>query len=80
MKNLYVGLTFLLLSSIIYGSTLISASVYSLLLASVNGQGWDTRYGIFGTALREVGTLPIVLSILFGLIGLVIVVLSIRKT
>ncbi|WP_245308194.1 phosphatase [Halalkalibacter urbisdiaboli] len=79
INNLNVGLTFLLLSSIIYGSTLISASVYSQVLAGPDGQGWDTRYGVYGTALREVGTLPIILSILLGIIGLLIVVVSIRK-
>ncbi|MDR7002173.1 phosphatase [Neobacillus niacini] len=67
------------MSSIIYGSALISASVYSQGLAGNDGRGWDRRYGIFGTALREVGTLPIILSILLGLIGLSIVVTSIRK-
>lgn len=68
-----------MLSSIIYGSALISASVYSQVLAGNDGQGWDRRYGIFVTALKEVGTLPIILSILLGLIGLFIVVLSIKK-
>lgn len=79
IRNANVGLTFLLLSSIIYGSALISASVYSQVLIGTDGQGWDGRYGVFGTALREVGTLPITLSIIFGLVGVFFVVLSIRE-
>ncbi|WP_233275819.1 phosphatase [Salibacterium aidingense] len=79
MKKLAVGLSFLFLSTIIYGFTLISASVYSHTLAGVDGQGWDTNYGVFGTALREIGGAPVTLSILSGIIGLVFVVLSLKK-
>ncbi|MCA1065742.1 phosphatase [Rossellomorea sp. AcN35-11] len=79
MKNPIVGLLFLLVSSIIYGSALISASVYSRVLASDGGPGWDTRYGIFGTALVEVGTVPIILAISFGIIGVTIIVLSVKE-
>lgn len=76
MKNTNIGLTLLLLSVIIYGSTLISASVYSQVLAD---RGWDNRYGIFGTALREVGTLPLTIAILLGIIGIVLIVISLKK-
>ncbi|WP_121612600.1 phosphatase [Mesobacillus foraminis] len=79
MKILTIGLTFLLSSSIIYGSTLISASVYSQVLTGTDGLGWDNRYGVYGTALREIGTFPVILSILLGLIGVMLVVKSIRK-
>ncbi|MBT2757527.1 phosphatase [Mesobacillus foraminis] len=79
MKILTIGLTFLLSSSIIYGSTLISASVYSQVLAGTDGLGWDNRYGVYGTAFREIGTFPVILSILLGLIGVMLVVKSIRK-
>lgn len=79
IKNVNVGLTLLLLSSIIYGSALISASVYSQVLVVVDGLGWNTRYGVYGTALREVGTLPIALSIILGIVGVFFVVISIRK-
>lgn len=80
IKNINLGLTLLVVSSIIFGSAWISASVYSRGLTGDDGLGWDRRYGIFGTALREVGTIPISLSILIGLVGLYIVVKSVRTT
>lgn len=67
------------MSSIIYSSALISAAVYSQVLVGAGGPGWDSRYGIFGTAIKKVGTIPIILSILLGAIGLFIVVLSIKE-
>jgi len=76
MKNIYVGLTLLLVSAIIYGSTLISASIYSKALADTS---WDGRYGIFGTALREVGIIPLTIAILFGIIGVILIINSLRK-
>lgn len=66
----------LLVSAIIYGSTLISASVYSQVLAE---RGWDSRNGIFGTAIREVGTVSLTISILLGIVGVTLLVISIRK-
>lgn len=78
MKNTNVGLTILLMSAIIYGSALISASVYSQVLV-MEGIGWDTRYGIFGTALKQVGIIPIMISILLGIVGVYFTVVSIRK-
>jgi len=72
-----VGLIFLLSSAIIYGSALISASVYSQVLIV---DGWDSRYGIFGTALREVGILPITIAILLGIVGMSLIVKSVRSS
>ena len=74
-----ISLTLLLLSSIIFGSTLISASVYSLVLSGDGGQGWSGRYGVYGTALIEVGTIPIILSILLGVAGVFFLVMSTRN-
>ncbi|WP_113930676.1 phosphatase [Bacillus sp. P14.5] len=70
IKNLQIGLILIISSAITYGGALIAASVYSLVLAGDGGQGWDGRYGIFGTALKEAGTLPVTISILSFLIGL----------
>ena len=64
------------MSSIIFGCTLISASVYSQVLTEDGGPGWDSRYGIYGTALMEVGTLPIILSILLGMAGVYFLFIS----
>ncbi|GAA0430534.1 hypothetical protein GCM10008983_03680 [Lentibacillus halophilus] len=78
MKKTNIGLILLLSSAIIYGSTLISASVYSKVL--LNGSvGWDSRYGIFGTAIREVGSLSLIISVLLGIAGIVLIVMSLRN-
>lgn len=79
IKNINIGLTLLLSSAIIYGSSLVSASIYSLVLSSESGEGWDTRYGIFGTALRQVGTLPVMLAVLLAIAGIVLIVIHNRK-
>ncbi|WP_051302458.1 hypothetical protein [Salibacterium aidingense] len=79
MKNTIIGLFLLFLSAILYSSTLIAASVYSQTLAGNDGQGWNTNHGVFGTAIREIGGVPITLSILSGLIGLTFFVLSFEK-
>lgn len=78
MKNSAIGLTLLVVSAIIYGSSLITASIYSEVLAREGG-GWDSRYGIFGTALREVGTVPLTIAILLGILGGFLIVKSFRK-
>ncbi|RIW31871.1 phosphatase [Bacillus salacetis] len=80
MKHITIGLVLLLSSAIMYSAALIAASVYSLVLTRDGGEGWSTEYGVYGTALREIGTLPIALAILFGLIGAGIVIDSVRKT
>lgn len=79
MKRLWIGLTCLMVSAILYGSTLIAAAVYSGLLMGDGGLGWDFRYGVFGTALIEVGTLPLVLAVIAGGTGIVLILLEFRK-
>lgn len=79
IKNINIGLTLLLSSAIIYGSSLVSASIYSLVLSSEGGEGWDSRYGIFGTALIQVGTLPVMLAVLLAIAGIVLIVIHNRK-
>ncbi|TFB22925.1 phosphatase [Filobacillus milosensis] len=78
MKFTIIGTTLLLMSAIVYGSTLIAASYYSQVLGS-SGQGWDSRYGIFGTAIREVGTFPITTSFLLLIGGVFILILTTSK-
>ncbi|WP_421381899.1 phosphatase [Bacillus salacetis] len=79
IKNIIIGVTLLLTSAVLYGAALISASVYSLVLTRDGGEGWDRRYGVFGTALIEVGTLPLSLAVLAGVIGLTVIYTSFRK-
>ncbi|MEW5570453.1 phosphatase [Rossellomorea marisflavi] len=69
MKKLATGLVLILSSAILYGSTLITAAVYSTVI-SQEGFGWDQRYGVFGTAFRKVGIVPFVLSILLAVVGI----------
>lgn len=64
------------MSAIIYAATLISASVYSQVVIGVS-EGWSSRVGIFGTALRQVGTIPIIIAILLGIVGVILIVKSI---
>jgi len=78
MKHPIIGLTLLIASAIIYGASLIAASIYSQVLAQVVGE-WDSRYGLFGTALREVGSVPLTIAILLGLLGGFLIVKSFRK-
>lgn len=72
MRKNNIGLIFVLSSAIIYGATLISASIYSQVLVR-EGQGWDARYGVFGTAIKEVGIIPIIIAILLGVVGLIFI-------
>lgn len=73
MKNTNIGLVLLLSSAIIFGSALISVSIYSLTLGGVDGQGWNSNYGVFGTALLKVGTLPLLVTVLLVIAGVVLI-------
>lgn len=79
IKHVNIGLTLLIVSAILYGSTLISASVYSQVLNSPGGGGWDSRYGVFKTALLQVGTLPLIIATLVAVVGMIFIVQSVRK-
>ncbi|WP_217225119.1 phosphatase [Desertibacillus haloalkaliphilus] len=76
MKNIHIGISLFFVSAILYGATLISASIYAQALAETS---WDGRYGIFGTAIREVGTLPLLIATLLVIIGVYFVVQSLRQ-
>jgi hypothetical protein len=79
MKQLLIGLTCLLVSAILYGSTLIAAAIYSRLLSEPDGLGWSSQYGIFGTAMRDVGIVPLVLAALVGVTGIVLIAMDLRN-
>lgn len=74
MKNLSIGIAFLLVGAIIYGSTLISASIYIQMYN--DSIGLDLYYGVFKSSLRTVGTYPAILS---GLIGIIFLIISMKK-
>jgi len=67
VKYTNIGIVFLLVGAIIYGSTLIAASLYIQ-----EGIGTDFYYGVFKSSLRTVGTYPAILSVLVGMIFLII--------
>jgi hypothetical protein len=69
MKKLATGLVLILSSAILYGLTLITAAIYSTVL-SKEGFGWDSCYGLFGTAFRKVGIVPLILSIILAVLGI----------
>lgn len=68
MNNLDYGLKFLLISSVIFGSTMISASIYTHIYFN-DGVPWNTEYGRFGSALLDIGIFPLVISSIFAIIG-----------
>ncbi|UPM52679.1 phosphatase [Gottfriedia acidiceleris] len=70
MKNLIVGGIGVLTSMLLFGVTLISASIYSLYLSQPAGDGWDSNLGVFGTALINIGTIPLILSLVFFIVGI----------
>ncbi|WP_088006945.1 phosphatase [Indiicoccus explosivorum] len=76
MKKAVTGLLLLLTGAVVYGSSLVAAAVYSEVIMNTS---WDTRYGIFGTALREVGTLPLSLAALVSAAGLFFIVQALRE-
>ncbi|MBE9914759.1 phosphatase [Paenibacillus donghaensis] len=78
MKKFYVGLTLLLFSAIIYSSSLISAAIYSQVLVQ-EGVGWNSDYGIFKTALMEIGSVPITIAIFSGILGIVLIIRSLKR-
>ncbi|KOP66278.1 phosphatase [Bacillus sp. FJAT-18019] len=78
MKKFYVGLTLLLFSAIIYSSSLISAAIYSQVLVQ-EGVGWNSEYGIFKTALMEIGFIPITIAIFSGILGIVLIIRSLKR-
>ncbi|MDX8344598.1 phosphatase [Rossellomorea sp. YZS02] len=78
MKPLWIGLTCILISSILYGSTLIAAAIYSQVLGGTDGLGWSSEYGIFGTAMRDIGTVPLLLAVIVGVTGTMLIVMDLR--
>ena len=68
MKKTILGSTIILAGIILYGLTNIAASIYGSFL-----DGWYKDYGRFGTAMIEIGVVPIIISIICVIIGLVFI-------
>jgi len=78
MKNVVIGGIGVLSSIILFGMTLISASIYSLYLSAEGGEGWNSNLGVFGTALYNIGFIPLMLCVIFFFIGIYYLNKSIR--
>jgi hypothetical protein len=78
MKKLIVGAVGVLSSVILFGLTRVSAAVYALYLTQP-GAGWNTNLGPFGTALRSIGTFPIIISVLLFLVGIYFIVMGFKE-
>lgn len=74
MKKIVIGITGIISAIILFGMTMISASIFSTII-----DGWDRRYGRFGTALLEVGTFPIVVSLIFFVIGAIFIINGVKE-
>lgn len=80
MKKLLVGFVGIVSSVILFGLTVVSASIYSLYLTSSGGAGgWNTNLGPFGTALQEIGLVPLVICALLFLVGVYYIVVGLKE-
>ena len=80
MKKVLAGAVGIVSSVVLLGLTLVSASIYSLYLTNPgSASGWDKNLGPFGTALRQIGTLPLVLCALLFLGGVYYVIVGIKQ-
>ncbi|KZE69063.1 hypothetical protein AWM68_02010 [Fictibacillus phosphorivorans] len=76
MKKLIIGSVFFISSIVLFGMTLISASVYSLYLTAPDIGGYETNLGLFGTALKEVGIAPLSMSLVLLVAGIYLFIKS----
>lgn len=79
MKNIVIGGIGVLSSIILFGMTLISSSIYSLYLSSESGEGWNSNLGVFGTALYNIGFIPLMLCVIFFFTGIFYLNKSIKE-
>lgn len=79
MKKLVIGSIGVLSSITLFGMTLISAAVYSLYLIKPDIGGYDRNLGVFGTALKEIGTIPLILSGLLLLLGIYYLIRGVKE-
>lgn len=69
MKQLIGGGIAVISGVLLFGFTLVAAAIYTLQMGS---GGYYSEYGLYLSALWEVGMVPLVLSIIFFIIGLVL--------
>ncbi|WP_033541695.1 hypothetical protein [Planococcus sp. CAU13] len=71
MKFVLLGGISILSGVLIFGFTLVAAAVYSPQVATL---GYSANLGVYGTALKEIGILPLMMSFIFFVVGLVLIV------
>jgi hypothetical protein len=80
VKKVLVGSVGILSSVILFGLTLVSASIYSLYLTNSGGTGgWDTNLGPFWAAVQEIGILPLIICVLLFFGGIYYMVVGIKE-
>lgn len=66
MKLIFIGGICVLSSTLLFGLTLVAAAVYALELSST---GYSIQFGLYGSALLEIGVVPILLSLIMASMG-----------
>jgi hypothetical protein len=69
MKQLIAGGIGVLSGVILFGFTLVAAAIYALELSSI---GYSTQWGPYGSAIIEIGIVPLVISAALFTAGLVL--------
>lgn len=76
IKQVIAGGIGVLSGVILFGFTLVAAAVYSSYVAT---NGYFTNLGVFGTALKEIGVLPLIISALLFAGGVYILIRDLVK-
>lgn len=66
IKQTVVGGIGVLSGVILFGLTLVAAAIYSIYVAT---DGYYTNLGVYGTALKEIGIFPLVISAVLFVAG-----------
>ena len=68
MNELKLGIKLLSISSVVFGATLISVAIYSQ--NYVNSHlSWRSEYNLFYNALLDIGIIPLIISLIFAILG-----------
>ena len=76
MKQLIAGGIGVLSGVILFGFTLVAAAIYALELSSI---GYSGQWGLYGSALIDIGIVPLVISASLFIAGLVLLFNAIDK-
>jgi hypothetical protein len=79
MKKMIIGSIGVLSGVLLYGLTLIASAIYTLYIVAPNGGGYDRKLGVFGSALKEIGTMPLFIGGLFFLVGIFYIIIGIKE-